>query len=162
MFIVSRWSVCMNVFSVAQLCLTLCNSVDCSPPGSSVHRFFRREYWNGLPFPPPGDLPDPRIEPTSPASPALAGSLPLSYLGSLLDSLLLLLLMLSHFSRVRLCATSERQIQQEQVYCKANNTRFSYSINLCLLRICRRYSIVLNPVQNLMGNATRSLPSKGL
>ena len=27
----------------------------------------RKEYWNGLPFPPPGDLPDPGIEPTSPA-----------------------------------------------------------------------------------------------
>ena len=30
-------------------------------------RFSRQEYWNGLPFPPPGDLPDPGIEPTSPA-----------------------------------------------------------------------------------------------
>ena len=30
----------------------------------------RQEYWSGLPFPPPGDLPDPGIEP---ASPALAG-----------------------------------------------------------------------------------------
>ena len=33
----------------------------------------RQEYWNGLPFPPPGDLPDPRIEPKSLTSPALAG-----------------------------------------------------------------------------------------
>ena len=32
--------------------------------------FPRQEYWSGLPFPPPGDLPDPRIET---ASPALAG-----------------------------------------------------------------------------------------
>ena len=29
--------------------------------------FSRQEYWSGLPFPPPGDLPDPRIEPRSPA-----------------------------------------------------------------------------------------------
>ena len=29
--------------------------------------FFRHEYWSGLPFPPPGDLPNPRIEPTSPS-----------------------------------------------------------------------------------------------
>ena len=29
--------------------------------------FFRQEYWNGLPFPYPGDLPDPGIEPRSPA-----------------------------------------------------------------------------------------------
>ena len=35
--------------------------------------FSRQEYWNGLPFPPPGDLPDPGIEPTSRASSALAG-----------------------------------------------------------------------------------------
>ena len=32
----------------------------------------RQEYWSGLPCPPPGDLPDPRIEPTSSVSPALA------------------------------------------------------------------------------------------
>ena len=30
-------------------------------------------YWSGLPFPPPGDLPDPGIEPVSPMLPALAG-----------------------------------------------------------------------------------------
>ena len=35
--------------------------------------FFRQEYWNGLPFPPPGDLPDPGIKPSSLVSPALAG-----------------------------------------------------------------------------------------
>ena len=29
--------------------------------------FPRQEYWSGLPFPPPGDLPDPGIEPESPA-----------------------------------------------------------------------------------------------
>ena len=32
-----------------------------------------QEYGNGLPFPPPGDLPDPGVEPKSPVSPALAG-----------------------------------------------------------------------------------------
>ena len=37
--------------------------MDCSPPGSSVRGFPRQEYWSGLTFPPPGDLPDPRIEP---------------------------------------------------------------------------------------------------
>ena len=34
--------------------------------------FPRQEHWSGLPFPPPGDLPDPGIEPMSLASPALA------------------------------------------------------------------------------------------
>ena len=43
-----------------------------SLPGSSVHGiFFRQEYWSGLPFPPPGNLPDPEFEPTSHMSPAL-------------------------------------------------------------------------------------------
>ena len=36
---------------------------DCSPLGSSVHGVFQQEYWSGLPFPPPGDLPNPGIEP---------------------------------------------------------------------------------------------------
>ena len=36
--------------------------------------FPRQEYWSGLPFPIPGDPLDPGIEPTSLASPALAGS----------------------------------------------------------------------------------------
>ena len=32
---------------------TLCNPVDCSPPGSSVQGYSRQEYWSGLPFPSP-------------------------------------------------------------------------------------------------------------
>ena len=35
--------------------------------------FSRQDYWSGLPFPLPGDLPDTRIKPTFPVSPALAG-----------------------------------------------------------------------------------------
>ena len=31
----------------------------------------RQEYWSGLPYPPPGDLPDPGIEPTTPEAPAV-------------------------------------------------------------------------------------------
>ena len=49
--------------------------MDCSPPGSSVG-FPRQEYWSGLPFPSPGDLPDPGMEPTSSMSPAFAQSHP--------------------------------------------------------------------------------------
>ena len=33
--------------------------------------FSRQEYWSGLPFPPPGALPDPRVKPTFPVSAAL-------------------------------------------------------------------------------------------
>ena len=35
--------------------------------------FSRQEYWSGLPFPTPGDLPDPGLKPMSLASPASAG-----------------------------------------------------------------------------------------
>ena len=42
-------------------------------PGSSVLGIILARIWSGLPFPSPESLPDPRIEPTSLASPALAG-----------------------------------------------------------------------------------------
>ena len=134
----------LSFFSVVQSCLTLCDSMDYSSPGSSAHGFLqarilewvvipfsrrfsllrdwtrvscivsrlftiwttcyfapvckvlsvisnsatlwtiarqtplptgfsRQEYWSGLPYPTPGDLPNPGIEPTSPLSLALAG-----------------------------------------------------------------------------------------
>ena len=47
---------CMKVKSeseVAQSCLTFSNPMDCSLPGSSVHGFFRQEYWSGVPLPSP-------------------------------------------------------------------------------------------------------------
>ena len=61
--------------SVTQSCLTLCGPVDCSPPAPLSMGFPRQEYWSGVPFPAPRDLPDPGIEPVSLASPALAGGL---------------------------------------------------------------------------------------
>ena len=53
---------------LAQFFPTLCNPKDCSPPGFSAHGLSRQEYWSLFPFPPPGDLPGPGIEPESPAS----------------------------------------------------------------------------------------------
>ena len=53
--------------TVTQSCQTLCNPMDWSLPGSSSMEFSRQEYWNGLPFPSPGDLTDPGIKPRSPA-----------------------------------------------------------------------------------------------
>ena len=46
---------------VAQLCLTLCNPMDCRLPGSSIMGFSRQEYWSGVPCPSLEDLPDPGI-----------------------------------------------------------------------------------------------------
>ena len=57
----------------AQSCPPLCNPMECSLPGSSVHGIFQAEYWNGSPFPPPGDPSYPVIKPMSPVSTALAG-----------------------------------------------------------------------------------------
>ena len=56
---------------VTQSCPTLCDPMDCSPPGSSVHGISQAGYWSGLPFPLPGELPDPMVKPSSPA---LAGT----------------------------------------------------------------------------------------
>ena len=57
----------------ARLCPTLCDPMDGSQPGSSVIEFSRKEFWSWLSFSPLAYLPDPAIEPSSPASPALAG-----------------------------------------------------------------------------------------
>ena len=61
--------VCVKVLKVliAQSYPSLCNPMDSSPPGSSVHEFSRQENCSGLPFPSPGDFPNPGIEPGSPA-----------------------------------------------------------------------------------------------
>ena len=76
------WSMFIPAKSL-QSCPTLCDPMDCSPPDSSVHGFSRKDYWIGLPSPPPGDIPDPGIKPASPVAPALqVDSLPLSRWGS--------------------------------------------------------------------------------
>ena len=68
------------VFLVTQSCPTLCDPVDCSLPSSPVHGISQARILEGLPFPAPRDLPNPRIESACPASPALqADSLPLSH-----------------------------------------------------------------------------------
>ena len=52
---------------VAQSCPTLCDPMDCSLSGSPLSmESSRQEYWSGLPFPSPGDLPNSEIEPGSP------------------------------------------------------------------------------------------------
>ena len=60
---------CLSVFVVQSLsCVQLfCNPMDCSHQTPLSMGFPRQEYWNRLPFPSPGDLPSPRIEPMSPA-----------------------------------------------------------------------------------------------
>ena len=77
---VSQPCMCAQSFSCVRLFATPW-TVACQPPLSTG--FSRQEYWSGLPFPPPGDLPEPRIKLMCPAYPALGvHSLPLSHLGS--------------------------------------------------------------------------------
>ena len=50
----------------SQLCLTLATSLTLALQAPLSMRFSRQEHWSGLPFPSPGDLPVPGIEPRSP------------------------------------------------------------------------------------------------
>ena len=59
----------LSLFSHVQLFMTLRTIVHQAPLSMG---FSKQEYWSGLPCPPPGDLPNPGIEPESLASPALA------------------------------------------------------------------------------------------
>ena len=70
----------------AQSCPALCDPMDCVACQAPLSmEFSKQEYWSGLPFPIPGDLPDPGIEPMSPMFPSLAGRffLSLHHLGNL-------------------------------------------------------------------------------
>ena len=69
-FFLSLYARVLSHFSRVRLFATLWN-VTCQALLSMG--FSRQEYWSGLPFPPPGDLPDLGIEPMSLISPALAG-----------------------------------------------------------------------------------------
>ena len=68
----------MKVLKVAKSCLTLHDPTDRSLPISSVHGILQaRILCSGLPFPSPGDLPKPEMEPASSA--LQADSLPLNH-----------------------------------------------------------------------------------
>ena len=56
-----------------QSCLTLCDPMDCSTPGSFVHRILQARILEWVAMPSPGDLPDPGIESTSLMSSASVG-----------------------------------------------------------------------------------------
>ena len=71
--VLEKRQVCIWAKSL-QLCPTLCKPMDYSPPGSSVHGILqaRKPEWVTIPSP-PGDLPEPRMEPASLTTPAMAG-----------------------------------------------------------------------------------------
>ena len=57
---------CVECVLVTQSGVTLCDPMDCSPPGPLSMGFSRQESWSGLPFPSLGDLPNPGIKSRSP------------------------------------------------------------------------------------------------
>ena len=62
------YSVCLLKWSeVAQSCPTLCDPWTVAHQALLSMGFSRQKYWSELPFPSPGDLPNPGIEPRSPA-----------------------------------------------------------------------------------------------
>ena len=68
--------------SVAQSCLTLCNPMDCSLAGFSVHGILQARYWSGLLCPPPEELPNRGIKPVLSCDFCMqVDSLPLSHRG---------------------------------------------------------------------------------
>ena len=66
----NKMSVPFPACPLTRSCTTLCDLTDCGLPGSSVHGISQARIFEWVPFPSPGDLPDPGIDP---ASPALAG-----------------------------------------------------------------------------------------
>ena len=72
----SRVCVC----SVPQLCMTLCNPMDCSPPGFYVYGIFQVRILEWVAISSPGDLPDPEIKSVTPTW--QMDSFPLSHQGS--------------------------------------------------------------------------------
>ena len=68
------WKFCNYLHSAAYLLVSHVQLfANQSLPASSVRGLFRQKHWSELPFPPPGDLPDPGIKPLSLASHVLAG-----------------------------------------------------------------------------------------
>ena len=81
--VISRSSFSFYLAACVQSCPTLCEPVDSSLPGSSVHGILRPEYWKGLPLPFLRDLPNPGIKPKSLCLLHWqTDSLPLHHLGS--------------------------------------------------------------------------------
>ena len=67
MYIYACMYVCYVLCLVAQLCLTLCNPMDCSLPDPSVHGILQARILEWVAMPSSRDLPDPEIKPRSPA-----------------------------------------------------------------------------------------------
>ena len=111
---------------VAQLCLTL-QPHACSPPGSSVHEILQARILDWFPFPYPGDLPNPEIEPRYPA--LQADSLPSKPPGKPLNMCSLLHVMYSQYGCKKLGPVG--RISKELNSAQHKNEHFNLSFSLC-------------------------------
>ena len=107
--------------------------------------FSRKEYWSGLPFPSPGDLPDPGIEPSSPV--LQADSLPTELQGKLwalstLENRLMILKSQPLLLCEALLAYSSLSIVAQRLcvilgpYAVSNQGFYSHSFAITVLNIC--------------------------
>ena len=110
-YMISSDSISFFLSLVTKSCPTLETpwTVACQAPLSMG--FSRQEYWSGLPFPSPGDLPDPGIEPGSPA--LQADSLPTNLWGKPSDSM-----------------ETSKQILLLKTYFHSQNDRYFYAVRV--------------------------------
>ena len=103
--------------SVAKLCLSLCDPMDCSPPGSSSHGISQARTSEWFAISSAGDLPEAEIKPESPKwgegffTTAPPGK-PMLLMTTCSNPCKLQLLLLSRFRRIRLCATPKTAAHQ--------------------------------------------------
>ena len=111
--------------------------MDCRGPHSASMSmgFFGQEYWSGLPFPPPGDLPDPGIKLRSPA---LTGGFFTTEPPGKPNEHLYTLLLLSRFSRVRLRATPQMAAHQAPRPWDSPGKNTGVGCH-CLLQLCLKW-----------------------
>ena len=105
-------------------------TIACQAPLST--ELSRQEYWSGLPFPTPGDLPNPGIKPVSPASPASAGGFfttratwEAQYLSNVL---LVLFLCRTQTNRFQVSSSFSREIKKVLKQPYFQSMRFFFSV----------------------------------
>ena len=123
----------LSCFSYIRLFQTICTIALQAPLSMG---FSRQESWSGLLCPPPGDLPDPGIKPVSCVSCLASRHFTTEPLGKPCHRFLLLLPLLSRFSRVRLCATLETAAHQA-LLSLGFSSKF-LELSKSLLTICAR------------------------
>ena len=127
------------------MCLTLCDHMDYSPPGSSVHGILQARILEWVSMPSSRGSPDPEIKPESPVSPALAGRfLPLSHLGSLFS-------LIGYYKVLSIvpCATS-------------NCLFMALGFSLCFCGVSMQFSNIQPTLLSLWQLLPRIFPAPGL